>query len=135
MDGGAFAVKCIPHERIVVQADIYMDGHEQLAAELRWRAVDEMRWRTVPLTRGENDRWEAAFRPRRIGSHEFVISAWLDAWQTFRHDLELKHRAGLDLRTTLRKLSMLEDLGLLARADGGYRLPSRGPARGGPAGG
>ena len=116
VDGGAFAVKCIPHERIVVQADIYMDGHEQLAAELRWRAVDEMRWRTVPLTRGENDRWEAAFRPRRIGSHEFVISAWLDAWQTFRHDLELKHRAGLDLRLEIQEgLALLRDA--LARGD------------------
>ena len=116
VDGGAFAVKCIPHERIAVQADIYMDGHEQLSAELRWRAADETRWRAAPLARGENDRWEAAFRPRRIGAHEFVVCAWLDAWQTFRHDLELKHRAGRDLRLeVLEGVQLLRDA--LARAD------------------
>ncbi len=37
----------------------------------------------------------------------------------------LAARAGLDLRTTLRKLSMLEDLGLLTRRDGGYALAPR----------
>lgn len=111
VDDGAFAVKCIPHERIAVHADIYMDGHEQLAAELRWRAADETRWRATPLARGPNDRWEAVFRPRRVGAHEFVISAWLDAWQTFRHDLELKHRAGLDLR-----LEVQEGMQLLREA-------------------
>ncbi|MBO1012578.1 alpha-1,4-glucan--maltose-1-phosphate maltosyltransferase [Achromobacter sp. SD115] len=98
VDGGAFPIKCIPHERILVCADIYMDGHELLAAELRWRAADESSWRATPFTRGLNDRWEAAFRPRRIGPHEFAIHAWLDAWQTFRHDLEVKRQAGVDLR-------------------------------------
>ena len=32
-------------------------------------------------------------------------------------------RAGVDVRTTLRKLSLLENLGLLVRRDGGYALP------------
>jgi starch synthase (maltosyl-transferring) len=98
VDSGAFPIKSIPHERIPVSADIYMDGHELLAAELRWRAADESSWRAAPFTRGLNDRWEASFRPRRIGPHEFVVHAWLDAWQTFRHDLEVKHQAGVDLR-------------------------------------
>ena len=98
VDGGAFPIKSIPHERIPVRADIYMDGHELLAAELRWRAADESSWRAAPFTRGLNDRWEASFRPRRIGPHEFVVHAWLDAWQTFRHDFEVKHQAGVDLR-------------------------------------
>ena len=98
VDGGAFPVKCIPHERIAVHADIYMDGHELLAAELRWRAADESAWRATPFARGLNDRWEASFRPRRIGPHEFSVHAWLDAWQTFRHDLEVKHQAGVDVR-------------------------------------
>ncbi|GAB2918761.1 DNA-processing protein DprA [Micromonospora polyrhachis] len=35
----------------------------------------------------------------------------------------LAARAGVDVRTTLRKLSLLEGLGLLIRRDGGYALP------------
>jgi len=35
---------------------------------------------------------------------------------------EIAVRAGVDIRTTLRKLSMLTELGLVARRDGGYHL-------------
>jgi len=42
----------------------------------------------------------------------------------------LAARAGLDIRTALRKLSMLEDLGFVTRRDGGYALPSRTRAGG-----
>ncbi|MEO3744737.1 DNA-processing protein DprA [Plantactinospora sp. B5E13] len=41
----------------------------------------------------------------------------------------LAARAGLDLRTALRKLSMLEQLGLLVRRDDGYALPTAGVGR------
>ncbi|WP_447919858.1 alpha-1,4-glucan--maltose-1-phosphate maltosyltransferase [Achromobacter aegrifaciens] len=117
VDGGAYPIKCIPHERIAVRADIYTDGHELLAAELRWRAADETSWRATPFARGLNDRWEASFRPCRIGPHEFVLHAWLDAWQTFRHDLEVKHQAGMDLRLEVEEgLLMLK--AALARARG-----------------
>jgi len=118
VDGGAYPVKTIPHARLVVQADIFMDGHDQLAAELRWRAKDETRWHTAPMTRGLNDRWEAAFRPRRVGAHEFVVAAWFDAWHTFRHDIEVKHQAGRDLSLEVHEgLALLRDA--LTRAQAG----------------
>ncbi|MFD0820258.1 DNA-processing protein DprA [Micromonospora zhanjiangensis] len=41
----------------------------------------------------------------------------------------LAARAGLDIRTTLRRLSMLEGLGLLVRRNDGYALPPRPPAQ------
>ncbi len=37
----------------------------------------------------------------------------------------LAARAGLDVRTALRKLALLEELGLVARRDGGYAIPPR----------
>lgn len=118
VDGGGYPIKTIPHARIVVQADIFMDGHDQLAAEVRWRAKDETRWHTVPMTRGLNDRWEAAFRPRRIGAHEYVVAAWFDAWHTFSHDIEVKHQAGRDLSLEIHEgLALLRDA--LARAESG----------------
>lgn len=38
---------------------------------------------------------------------------------------ELAVRAGIDIRTVLRKLSLLEEMGLLERRDAGYALPGR----------
>lgn len=112
VDGGAHPVKCRVHEQVRVGADILMDGHDRLAAELRWRADDEAAWRSVPLTLTGNDRWEAAFRPARIGPHTFQVTAWHDGWETFRHEFEVKHAAGVSLR-----LERQEGLQLLREAD------------------
>ena len=49
VEGGDFAVKRVVGERVAVEAVLYADGHEQLAAELRWRAVDSDEWRTTRL--------------------------------------------------------------------------------------
>ncbi|WP_241049213.1 alpha-1,4-glucan--maltose-1-phosphate maltosyltransferase [Achromobacter xylosoxidans] len=112
VDGGFYPVKGRVHDPVRVRADIFMDGHDRLAAELRWRADDEPAWRSVPLRQAGNDRWEAAFRPCRIGPHAFQIAAWYDAWETFRHELEVKHTAGVGLR-----LEREEGLQLLRDAD------------------
>ncbi|MGE7085930.1 maltotransferase domain-containing protein [Achromobacter xylosoxidans] len=112
VDAGAHAVKCRVHELVRVQADIFMDGHDRLAAELRWRADDEPAWHSVPMSLATNDRWEAAFRPGRIGPHAFQVAAWYDAWESYRHELEVKHAAGASLR-----LEREEGLQLLREAD------------------
>ncbi|KAG1249019.1 hypothetical protein G6F65_019294 [Rhizopus arrhizus] len=87
VDDGAHPVKCVVHERITVQADLLMDGHDRIAAELRWRAADEPEWRRAPLRLLANDRWQASFRPRRIGPHEFQVAAWRAStcgWKSLR---------------------------------------------------
>ncbi|RBL82928.1 hypothetical protein DDE05_34085, partial [Streptomyces cavourensis] len=121
VDGGAYPVKRRVQEAIAVQADIFMDGHDRLAAELRWRADDESAWQRVPLVAIGNDRWQAAFRPGRIGPHAFQIAAWFDAWETFRHELRVKRQAGVPLRLEMQEgLRLLHDTMPAAR---------RGPAR------
>jgi starch synthase (maltosyl-transferring) len=92
--GGAFAVKRLVGEEVIVNADIIADGHDVLAAELSWTAADEASWHRVPMRLVVNDRWEARFVPDRVGRHRFTIQAWWDAWGTFRHDLAAKHAAG-----------------------------------------
>ncbi|MBO9353823.1 DUF3416 domain-containing protein [Bordetella petrii] len=97
VDGGLYPAKCVAQDAVCVQADIYTDGHETLAAQVLWRAVDETGWRAEPLRALANDRWEASIHPFRIGRHEFAISAWRDTWQTFCADLVKKRDAGQDL--------------------------------------
>lgn len=112
VDDGAHPVKCTVHERITVQADLLMDGHDRNAGEVRWRAADESHWKRTPLKLLSNDRWQASFRPRRIGPHEFQVAAWFDVWQTYHHDLEVKHNAGLAL-----SLEVAEGMQLLREAE------------------
>jgi starch synthase (maltosyl-transferring) len=97
VDDGRFLAKRIIGESITVAADVFTDGHQVLAVELLWRAADEREWRRVGMQLVNNDRWQAAFTPDRIGRHEFTIEAWWDRYRTFCRDLEVKHKAGVDV--------------------------------------
>lgn len=94
VDGGRFAVKRCVGDVVTVEADIFADGHEKLAAELRWRAVDEKTWQRAPMVPTVNDRWQARFPLLRVGRYEFLIEAWWDHFGTFRRDLGKKRDAG-----------------------------------------
>jgi len=97
VDGGRFAAKRVIGEAVPIEADIFTDGHELLAAELLWRAADEDDWQRVPMRPLGNDRWQAAIVPDRIGRFAFTIEAWWDRYGTFCRDLDLKRSAGADL--------------------------------------
>ena len=97
IDAGRFAAKRIVGDSITVSADVFTDGHEVLAVELLWRAADEKEWRRSIMALLNDDRWEAAFTPDRIGRYEFTIDAWWDRYGTFCRDLKLKRDAGANL--------------------------------------
>ncbi|MDR3538166.1 MAG: alpha-1,4-glucan--maltose-1-phosphate maltosyltransferase [Acetobacteraceae bacterium] len=94
---GDFPVKTIVGSPLTVAADIFAEGHDLLSAVLLWRAADENDWRTEPFHPIGNDRWEASFTPVRLGGHLYTVEAWWDGWATYRHDLQVKHRAGQDV--------------------------------------
>jgi starch synthase (maltosyl-transferring) len=95
VDGGRFAVKRTVGDAVEVEAVFFGDGHEQLAAELRWRALDEKTWRSARMEERGNDRWTAAFTLDRLGPHEYVVEGWLDRFGTFRRDFRKKYDAGV----------------------------------------
>ena len=101
VSGGPFAAKRIIGRPIAVEADIFADGHDVLAAELLWQAVDEKEWQRAPLAPIGNDRWRGALLPKRIGRHLFMIEAWRDEYASLCHALEVKHRAGIDVATEI----------------------------------
>ena len=101
VSGGPFAAKRIIGRPITVEADIFADGHDVLAAELLWRAADEKDWQRAPLVPLVNDRWRGVLLPKRIGRHLFAIEAWRDEYATLCHALEVKHRAGIDVATEI----------------------------------
>ncbi|WP_250876824.1 maltotransferase domain-containing protein [Luteibacter anthropi] len=101
VDGGLFPVKRIVGEAVTVTADIYVDGHDVLAARLCYRAQDEKAWREVPMVPVNNDIHTGSFTPTRIGRYEFRIEAWRDPFGTYHHELELKHEAGVPIELEL----------------------------------
>lgn len=111
VNGGAFAAKHIVGKPLVIEADIFADGHDLLAAEVLWWSADEDERRIAKLTHIANDRWRATLTPDRIGRHYFSVEAWRDEYGSLSHGLEVKHRAGIDVTVELTEAAVfLADL-------------------------
>jgi starch synthase (maltosyl-transferring) len=88
---------------VEVRTQLVRDGHDELAARLRWRRVDsaaerkERRWAVAPMGVEHSGGAVGSFRPRSPGRYEFEIQAWADRAATWRRDLRLRAGAGEDL--------------------------------------
>src|SRR5262249_44418109 len=56
-DGGAFAIKRVVGDTVVVEADVFADGHPILAVRLMWSTGDFEESHTVRMRALGNDRW------------------------------------------------------------------------------
>jgi starch synthase (maltosyl-transferring) len=106
IDCGRFPVKRTVGERVVVEADVLIDGHESVAAALRFRREEDRTWEEVRMRPLGNDRWRGAFAVSDLGTYRYTIRAWVDRFATWRTGLEKKVDAGQDV-----------DVDLLAGAD------------------
>jgi starch synthase (maltosyl-transferring) len=120
VDGGRFPAKRVIGEPIVIEADVFVDGHDVLGVELLWRSIDRKEWRRLPMQFVSNDRWRAAIHPERIGRYEFTVEAWLDRFGTLAHDIELKRAAGADVSAEIAEgRRLLEHASQRVRCSGG----------------
>lgn len=101
VDGGRYPAKRVVGDEIVVEADIFADGHDALAADLRYRHGTDGAFSSVAMTPLGNDRWRGSFRAERIGTAEFSIRATIDRFQSWRDDLAKRLRSGEDARAEL----------------------------------
>jgi len=86
VDGGRFPVKRIVGDELVVEADCFADGHDVVAAMLKWRRRGAAEWRSATMAPLVNDRWRASFVVDTLGSWEYTVSAWVDPFQSWLHD-------------------------------------------------
>lgn len=107
IEGGRFASKCLCGREFPVTAVIFSDGHEQLAADLLWRANGEATWQRTPMQALGNDRWSATLRIDQQGRGEFAIEAWLDVYASFRQELVKKLGAGVPVELELQEGAQL----------------------------
>ncbi len=97
IDGGRFAAQRAQGEEVRVTADIFVDGHDQLAAAMRYRKQGRAQWHAIPMAPLINDQWKASFKASEIGVYEFTIEAWIDRFKTWWRAVEKKIGAGQDV--------------------------------------
>lgn len=87
VDGGRFAIKRTVGERVTVEADIFTDGHDVIRCLLLFRKEQETAWQEVEMHALGNDRWHASFVVPEVGRCLYTVTAWVDRFLTWRHDL------------------------------------------------
>lgn len=87
VDGGRFPIKRVRGERVVVEADVFADGHDLLTCVVQYRPEGARDWREERLHAIGNDRWRGAFPVESLGRYGYRIFAWVDHFKTWQHDL------------------------------------------------
>jgi len=102
LDGGRFPVKRVVGDVLHVEADIFCDGHDQIAANLLIRPAEARRFEAVPMRFIVNDRWEADYPLLENTRYVYTLEAWRDLFASWRIEVTKKHDAGLriDLELT-----------------------------------
>jgi starch synthase (maltosyl-transferring) len=100
IDGGRYPIKRIVGEDLVVEADIFKDGHDVVAAILKWRVLGKRAWRETPMNFVDNDRWRGVCTLYDEDIHEYTVEAWTDAFRSWQAEFAKKFEAGIsDLRS------------------------------------
>ena len=94
LDCGRYAIKRLVGDPVRITADIYKDGHDVIAAALKWRRRGAKGWHEVPMQHEGNDVWSGAFTVSKIGDCEYTIEAWLDVYETWREEFRRKYEGG-----------------------------------------
>jgi starch synthase (maltosyl-transferring) len=101
VDAGRYPVKREVGDRMEISADIFREGHEVLAAFVRYRPEGEATWRETPMRFVDNDRWAGEIAFDEIGRWVFTIEAMADAFQSWLADLTKRLAVGQDVASEL----------------------------------
>jgi starch synthase (maltosyl-transferring) len=94
VDHGRFSAKRALGEKVVVEADVFADGHDALSCALLYRDEAEAQWQETPMEALVNDRWRGVFPVTRLGRYRYTIQGWIDPFKTWQRDLIKRVEAG-----------------------------------------
>ncbi len=101
LDAARFPAKRVVGEKVVVEADVFADGHDALACVMRYRHETVSEWTEVPMVPLVNDRWRSEFTVTELGRYRFTVEAWVDRFGTWSRQFAKRVEAGQDVAQEL----------------------------------
>ncbi|EOR94551.1 Alpha-amylase [Arcticibacter svalbardensis MN12-7] len=101
VEGGQYPAKSAVDEYITISADIFSDGHDEIAASVLVRHIDDPDWVEYPMSHIINDRWAYQLKTDKQGFYTFKVQGWVDHFITWQKGLKKKQAAGQDLSVDL----------------------------------
>ncbi len=101
IDGGRFPTKRVVGESVVVEADVFGDGHDVVDCVLQHWQEGETAVTETPMAPLVNDRWRGEFRVDHIGRTRYTIVAWVDRFLSWVRDLKRRSPADPEIGLNL----------------------------------
>ena len=112
IDGGRFPAKRVVGETVVVEADIFADGHDALAAVVKYKLLpihgevpaqpgEGPGWAEAPMAPLANDRWRGEFPVTELGRYLYTLQGWVDEFETWSRQLAKRIAAGQNVEVEL----------------------------------
>jgi starch synthase (maltosyl-transferring) len=118
VDEGRFPAKRVLGDRVVIEADIFADGHDLISAVMLHRHSTERANGALRMTALPNDRWRAELVVDRLGFYLFTFEAWIDHFLTWHRDLKKRFDAGQEQEIAVQLrigLAMIRDASSIAK--------------------
>lgn len=100
VDGGRHPVKRIVGDDLLVEADVFKDGHDLVSALLKWRKLGDVAWNETPMTPLLNDRWRATCALFENTTYEYTVEAWGDPFRSWQEEFRKKFEGGVSPLTS-----------------------------------
>ena len=101
IDGGRFSVQRVVGDELVVEADVFSDGHDEVVAMLLFAKPGQDAWKETRMRRLDNDRWQGSFSLEVVGIYRYSIIGWVDHFRSWQNDLRKRHLAGQEVAVDL----------------------------------
>jgi starch synthase (maltosyl-transferring) len=95
VDAGRFAAKAVVGQPVPVSAVVFREGHDKVAAAVRWRMADAADWEEQPLEARPGDLFVGEITLPGVGPAVFRIVGWTDHYASWLDGLVKKHQAGV----------------------------------------
>ncbi|MHB8746367.1 MAG: alpha-1,4-glucan--maltose-1-phosphate maltosyltransferase [Gammaproteobacteria bacterium] len=127
LDCGRYPVKREVGDDLEVSADIVKEGHDVIAAVLKYREAGASVWHEAALQHFGNDQWRGRFPLTRNTRYVYTVEAWTDHFETWRHNISkciaVRQDVALELREgrqlildSIARVTEVQDRQLLQRA-------------------
>jgi starch synthase (maltosyl-transferring) len=101
VDCGRYPVKREVGDAMTVTANIFREGHDKIAAVVKFRSEDESEWCEVEMSFVDNDLWTASFPLTKNTRYYYVIEAWPDVFNSWLDEIQKKFTDLQDISSEL----------------------------------
>jgi starch synthase (maltosyl-transferring) len=87
LNNGEFPVKRVVNEIVHVDAHIFADGHDVIAASILVKHEKDKNWKEFRMNFRHNDEWFGSFTVEKQGVYEYKVEGWVDDALNWQHGI------------------------------------------------